>query len=794
MFVPISHSAQPPIDTTTFYEGTLAWSLNRADPVRAYDTYSGQLIFNVYETLIAWNRERYWEFVPTLATNVPDRVTIAENFSHSLNLSDPVGSIPECVGYYDRDDDGLLSVGDSIYLQDGAVFSAWTLMGLNDLGEGVYGLNIERYTYVFHIRTSPTIDFYNESGAVVDTFDVNDARYSLQRGLVQDQVGSPQWMFYKAFFGTMNSDPFTSNVTAPTAMTLAHLIDNAVQANGTDLILNLGAPFPDNAFKQTLANTYGSIVSKEFSIDIGCWNGDLYTDSNGDEYPDWWDSGLVRRLSRSPYDVRTGSYPYVYNFRYCGTGPYHVATLDPTGRKVVLQRNPGWWQEWPISGNGNAFSNGYVDTYEIDYISSWTARRDAFIAGSLDVCNVPRAYMFELLNNATKEPDPSLSPYMKTIKSIQPSLQLDALHFTFTLNASSPYIGSGHFPDGIPLDFFNNTHVRKAFAYSFNQTQYTDQTWFGEAVRQYTPLISGLCPDYRNVTFGYDASYALAEAELKQAMFDGQSVWDTGFTTTLYYWNSGGSDRILFEMIRWFFQQLSTYDGRVGSPFTINPVVLDWATILNKFENRELPVFDIGWLADFPDADNFMRPYMHSNGDFSYLQNYTLTNGWGNTYGLNYPTLNKDELIDRAFATPDGSDRAKMYADIESIYVADCPSLPIPTPTGRRWCQYWVKGWYYDAMYPAVYIPSIYKYDDCWCDSSGPTLGVQDGVVNMRDISWLLLHWNSKAPIPGLPVDPRWIGTYGNGGVDPYGNRMCEMRDIQVAILHFNHKNNTLTP
>jgi hypothetical protein len=64
----------------------------------------------------------------------------------------------------------------------------------------------------------------------------------------------------------------------------------------------------------------------------------------------------------------------------------------------------------------------------------------------------------------------------------------------------------------------------------------------------------------------------------------------------------------------------------------------------------------------------------------------------------------------------------------------------------------------------------------------------------MRDITWLLLHWNSKAPIPGLPIDPRWVGTYGNGGVDPYGNRMCEMRDIQMAILHFNHKNNTLTP
>ena len=59
MFVPVSLSSQPPIDTTTFYEGTIGWGPNRADPARAYDAASGELIFNCYETLIAWNEESY---------------------------------------------------------------------------------------------------------------------------------------------------------------------------------------------------------------------------------------------------------------------------------------------------------------------------------------------------------------------------------------------------------------------------------------------------------------------------------------------------------------------------------------------------------------------------------------------------------------------------------------------------------------------------------------------------------------------------------------------------------------
>jgi peptide/nickel transport system substrate-binding protein len=386
-------------------------------------------------------------------------------------------------------------------------------------------------------------------------------------------------------------------------------------------------------------------------------------------------------------------------------------------------------------------------------------------------------------------------PVIKTIKNLVPP-SLDDVCFTFTLNSTCPYIGSGHFPDGIPLDFFNNTHVRKAFAYSLNRTKYSEYAYYGETTCPFTPLIEGLYPDHRTVTSGYDMNFTSAEAELKAAYFGGQNVWDAGFTLTLVYSTGPASpSRIMCQMIRDFFNTLSTYDGRTGPPFTINPYDIDWSTYLNCFRDFKLPLFEIVWLADFADADNFMRTYMHSNGDFSSFQNYTLPNGWGSTHGPNYPTLNKDELIDEAFVTPDGSDKAKMYVDLESIYMADCPSLPLPIPTGRRWCQYWVKGWYFNALYPATYIPSVYKYDDCWFDITGSTQAVSDGIVNMRDIQYLIIHFNAKPTVPEKPLDSKWVGVYGaNGAVDPYGDRVCNMRDIQGAILHFNHKQNTSTP
>lgn len=91
-------------------------------------------------------------------------------------------------------------------------------------------------------------------------------------------------------------------------------------------------------------------------------------------------------------------------------------------------------------------------------------------------------------------------------------------------------------------------------------------------------------------------------------------------------------------------------------------------------------------------------------------------------------------------------------------------------------------------------MPSIYKYDNCWFDASATSPAIQDGLMGMRNISYLILHFKAKAPVAGKPVDLRWVGTYGNGGVDPYGDRTCNMRDISGAIIHFEHKNSTLTP
>jgi peptide/nickel transport system substrate-binding protein len=407
--------------------------------------------------------------------------------------------------------------------------------------------------------------------------------------------------------------------------------------------------------------------------------------------------------------------------------------------------------------------------------------------------------MLELLDPADKARMTTLNPAIVTIKNIQPVLAMDAEFFTFTVAPTSPALWSGQFPTGVPPDFFNNTHTRRAFAYAFDHGKYIKEVWLEEAICRETPLIYGLVPDYYTKSpdppWTYDKNIDKVIEELQKAYFvqgtENKSVWDWGGFKISIYYNSGNLPRQLAcEYIKATFDYINSVYGK---NFIIDIQGPDWATYLDMMENFEMPLYSIGWLADFADADNWVRPFMHSYGDFSYFQNYTAWNGW-TTPGPR-TGLHKDLLIDIAVKTPDGPQRATYYADLDDIYIKDCPSFPIIQASGRRWQKYWVKGWYYNGLYPSQYYYKMYKEQTCWANvigAPGPTNPhmLPDDVCNMRDIGYISKHFGATAPDPARepPYDPKWApGVYGCLGADVYGDRRVDMRDIGLACKHFGH-------
>ncbi len=494
LFLPVSLSSQPPIDTSKFVEGAVGWGPIDADPVFAYDTSSGELLFNAYQNLIAFHGELYFQFDPVLATNVPSRQDITMTVANSSTLGlDPVGSLwtdgtntYSVTGWTDEFLDGFHS-GDIVRLTDGTAWRTWTVDAVS--GSSSVTMQLWRGAYVFNIRTSPTINFYDSNGSVYDTFGLKDAVYCLQRLMVFDKPGYPPWMFDKPLFDVPDHTKWLNS----TAMELAHLINDAIVGDygANTLTINVGCRFPDNAFKQNLASTWGSIYSSKYFIDKGNWDGYLFNTARyGGPMPDWWidfasqgsglsSSGLHAGTSDGGLDVPAPT-------SYCGSGPYYLKTVDHVNNKVVFQRNPDFWMGWPASG-----CNSYFDTIEIDYIANWTTRKADFLGGIIDSCAVPRGNMFELIDPVTRQPT---TPTIKTVSNIVPTLKTDIFMFTLAINNASSYIGTASFPNGIPSDFFNDTHVRKAFAYSFNYTNYGNEVYFGEFDYRSNFLTLGLIP------------------------------------------------------------------------------------------------------------------------------------------------------------------------------------------------------------------------------------------------------------------------------------------------------------
>jgi peptide/nickel transport system substrate-binding protein len=97
-----------------------------------------------------------------------------------------------------------------------------------------------------------------------------------------------------------------------------------------------------------------------------------------------------------------------------------------------------------------------------------------------------------------------------------------------------------------------------------------------------------------------------------------------------------------------------------------------------------MPMFQEGYVANYPHPDDFVVPLMASYGFFAELQCY------------GYPEL--DELIQRAFKQLDPAVQRDTYYEIQERYYDDAPSIMLCQPLVRRYFTKYIHGFYYNPM------------------------------------------------------------------------------------------------
>lgn len=262
----------------------------------------------------------------------------------------------------------------------------------------------------------------------------------------------------------------------------------------------------------------------------------------------------------------------------------------------------------------------------------------------------------------------------------------------------NPYIGSGALDgNGIPADFFQDVHIRKAFSYCFDWDTFIKDVYRGEAIQSKVLALQGM-PGFDPDAPFYAFDLAKCEEEFKLADVDKDGtpagedpddVWEKGFRLQMLY-NQGNTTRQIVAEI------LAANLAEVNEKFVVEILGLPWPAYLAAQRAHRIPIMTGGWLEDIHDPHNWYQPY---------------TTG---TYGARQamPDDLKAQfkaLLDEGVALNDPAARHEVYKKFNQLYYDQAPGVPIVLATSHGFEQKWLQGRILNPIFPGDYYASMTK-------------------------------------------------------------------------------------
>ncbi len=196
----------------------------------------------------------------------------------------------------------------------------------------------------------------------------------------------------------------------------------------------------------------------------------------------------------------------------------------------------------------------------------------------------------------------------------------------------------------------NNKPLRYAMSYAINRAKYIDLILSsrGRPSYGYTPPAMG---DYDpTVTEWSPAVYDLAKA--KAAMKEAIKV-NGGPIGKLRLASRTGTEPRQSALF------LKRALGEIGLEIELE--FFDWPTFLERMKNAQHQMHFSGWLADYPDVENFMQVFYSPNAP------------WPNS--TNYASDEFDAIYEKASLMADSPERRELYKKAQQIVLEDMPCV-----------------------------------------------------------------------------------------------------------------------
>ena len=456
-----------------------------------------------------------------------------------------------------------------------------------------------------------------------------DARYSILRFMLQDRAAGPSSLLLEPLLGYPSTRDEKDNI-LPSVWADAN---RAVSVQGDNLVLRLPRPY---APLLSILASWAPALSKPWAVKNGDWDGTEAT----------WRKYNNPSKQSSPFFEKA-----------MGTGPFKLERWDRKTKEFILTRHDQYWR-------GPAKLRNIV----VKGVSEFGTRKMMLQAGDADAIYADRPLLSQLQG----------IPGVKIIDDL-PTMEMNpVVFFTYKINAAgNSFLGSARLDgEGIPDDFFADKDVRKAFAYAFDYKGFISDVMRGKGTQAVGAIPKSL-PGHNPKGKKYQLDLKKSEEHFKKA-FEGR-LWEKGFKFTISF-NSGNLPR------QTVCQILKRNVESLNAKFKIDVRAVEWPTFLDAYRTSKLPIFVMGWNADYPDPHNFAFPLLHSKGDYPMTQKFK------------NPEF--DRLVEEANAETIPAKREATYAKLQELAFEEAPQLYIVDTVRYRTQRSWVKGWLHNPIFP----------------------------------------------------------------------------------------------
>lgn len=327
-----------------------------------------------------------------------------------------------------------------------------------------------------------------------------------------------------------------------------------------------------------------------------------------------------------------------------GTGPFIIKTLRENDA-VILVRNQDYWG---VDADGNQLP--YLDALRWSFIAEKKSELLAFKQKKLDfMYRFPLEMVDEMYSNETKQ---LIGEYKNYQYQESPSM-------------TTQYYGFKNMGD-----LFNNKKLRQAFNYAVDR----------EKIVRYTVKGAGIAGNYGVVPpayTGFDAKsikgFKYNPTKAKQLMAEAGYPNGKGFPEIDLQINSGGGRN---EQVAEAIQKMLMDNLNIK----LNITKMPFAQHLEACETSKAEFWRAGWVADYPDPENFLNLLYSGHippkmTDRSYLNTTRFKNA------------DFDALYDKAMTITDAAERYKVYAEMDKIAAEFGPWLILFYTKDRRLLQ-----------------------------------------------------------------------------------------------------------